>query len=63
MKFWMSRLMFTADNQALVFWVEDWMTLNRELSDFKDRWRERQRRMREERPTTSVANQLMRKKR
>lgn len=62
MKFWMSRLMFTADNQALVFWVEDWMTLNRELSDFKDRWRERQRRMREEHPTTSVANQLMRKK-
>ena len=33
--------MFTPDNRALVLWVEDWMMLNRELSDFKDRWRER----------------------
>jgi hypothetical protein len=62
MKFWMSRLMFTPDNRSLVFWVEDWMTLNRELSDFKDRWRERQRHIREGQPTTSVASQVMRKK-
>lgn len=41
LKFWMSNLMFTPDNRSLVLWVEDWMTLNRELSDFKDRWRER----------------------
>ena len=41
MKFWMGNLMFTPDNRALVLWVEDWMALNRELSDFRDRWRER----------------------
>jgi hypothetical protein len=41
LKFWMSNLMFTPGNDGLVLWVEDWMTLNRELADFKDRWRER----------------------
>ena len=41
LKFWMSNLMFTPDNSGLVLWVKDWMTLNRELADFKDRWRER----------------------
>lgn len=62
MKFWMSRLMFTPDNRSLVFWVEDWMALNRELSDYKDRWRERQRRAREGQRTISVASQVVRKK-
>ena len=62
MKFWMSRLMFTPDNRALVLWVEDWMTLNRELSDYKDRWRERQLRARQSQPSASVASQVMRKK-
>jgi hypothetical protein len=41
MKFWMTNLMFTPDGQGLVLWVQDWMTLNRELSDFKDKWRDR----------------------
>ncbi len=43
MRFWLGNLVFSADKRALVLWVEDWMTLNRELSDFKDRWRERER--------------------
>jgi hypothetical protein len=62
MRFWMGRLMLTPDDRALVLWVEDWMTLNRELSDYRDRWRERQRRAREGQRTTSVASQVMRKK-
>jgi hypothetical protein len=41
MKFWMTNLMFTPDGQGLVLWVQDWMTLNRELSDYKDKWRDR----------------------
>jgi hypothetical protein len=43
MRFWLGNLVFSADKRALVLWVEEWMTLNRELSDFKDRWRERER--------------------
>ncbi|GEM_PF-3311492 len=42
MRFWLGNLVFSADKRALVLWVEEWMTLNRELSDFKDRWRERE---------------------
>ena len=41
LKFWMTNLMFTPDGRGIVLWVEDWMTLNRELSDFKDKWRNR----------------------
>ena len=41
MRFWLGNLVFSSDNRALVLWVEDWMTLNREISDYKDRWRER----------------------
>jgi hypothetical protein len=41
LKFWLSNLMVTPDDRGLVLWVEDWMTLNRELGDFKDRWRGR----------------------
>jgi hypothetical protein len=61
MKFWMSRLMFTADQRGLVLWVEDWMTLNRELNDFKDRWRER-RLGRDEGTPASLYSQVMRDK-
>ncbi len=61
MKFWMSKLMFTADNRGLVLWVEDWMTLNRELSDFKDRWRERKLK-RDEGTPASLYGQVMRDK-
>ena len=41
MKFWMGDLMFTPDDRSLVLWVGDWMSLNRELSDYLDRWRAR----------------------
>jgi hypothetical protein len=46
MRFWLGNLVFSADNRALVLWVEDWMELNREISDYKDRWRERQKQAR-----------------
>ena len=42
LKFWLGNLMVTPDHRGLVLWVEDWMTLNRELGDFKDRWRDHQ---------------------
>lgn len=62
LKFWMGRLMLTPDHRALVLWVEDWMGLNRDLSTYKDQWRERQRRAREGQRSASVASQVMRKK-
>ena len=46
MRFWLGNLVFAPDSRALVLWVEDWMGLNRELSDYKDRWRERARQAR-----------------
>lgn len=46
MRFWLGNLVFASDNRALVLWVADWMELNRELSDYKDRWRERQKQAR-----------------
>ena len=60
MKFWMSNLMFTPDGRGLVLWVEDWMTLNRELSDFKDRWRDR--RLGRDESSASLYSQVMRDK-
>jgi len=42
MRFWLGRLVFSSDNRALVLWVDDWMALNREISDYKDHWRERE---------------------
>jgi len=60
MKFWMSSLMFTPDGRGLVLWVEDWMTLNRELSDYKDRWRDR--RLGRDESSTSLYSQVMRDK-
>jgi hypothetical protein len=53
--------MFTSDNRGLVLWVEDWMTLNRELGDFKDRWRDRKT-GRDEGPAASLYGQIMRDK-
>ena len=47
MRFWLGNLVFSSDNRALVLWVDDWMALNRELSDYKDRWRERRKQTRE----------------
>jgi hypothetical protein len=41
LKFWMTNLMFTPDGRGIVVWVQDWMTLNREFGDFKDKWRDR----------------------
>ena len=61
LKFWLSNLMFTSDNRGLVLWVEDWMTLNRELGDFKDRWRDRKT-GRDEGPAASLYGQIMRDK-
>ncbi len=43
MRFWLGNLVFAPDGLALVLWVDDWMGLNRELTDFKDRWRDRKR--------------------
>ena len=61
LKFWLSNLMFTADNRGLVLWVEDWMTLNRELGDFRDRWRDRKT-GRDDGPSASLYGQIMRDK-
>jgi hypothetical protein len=54
MRFWLGNLVFAPDNQALVLWVEDWMGLNGELSDYKDRWRERKRQAQGNAPRASV---------
>jgi len=54
MRFWLGNLMFAPDNRALVLWVEDWMGLNGELSDYKDRWRERKRQAQGNAPRASV---------
>jgi len=58
MRFWLGNLVFSADNRALVLWVEDWMTLNRELSDYKDRWRERKRQMQSATPSASLYQEV-----
>ena len=42
LKWWMPEVMFSPDSVGLVLWVADWMTLNREIGDFKDRRREAQ---------------------
>jgi hypothetical protein len=42
LKLWMPEVMFSPDSVGLVLWVADWMTLNREIGDFKDRRREAQ---------------------
>jgi hypothetical protein len=40
LKLWIPGVMFSPTGDGLVLWVKDWMLLNRELSDYKDRWRE-----------------------
>jgi len=40
LRLWIPDVMFSPDSRGLVLWVKDWMLLNRELTDFKDRWRD-----------------------
>ena len=58
LRFWLGKLLF-GSNKSLVLWVEDWMTLNRELSDYKDRWRTRQQQARSGSPSGNLYNQVM----
>ena len=57
LKLWIPSVMFSPDGTGLVLWVQDWMALNRELSDFKDRRREA--RMAPQ-PDTSLYNRMKR---
>jgi hypothetical protein len=61
MRFWLGNLVFASDNRALVLWVEDWMGLNRELSDYKDRWRERQKQARDSGQTANLYREVLKK--
>ena len=58
LRFWLGKLLFGSD-RSLVLWVEDWMALNRELSDYKDRWRTRQQQARGGTPSGRLYNQVM----
>jgi hypothetical protein len=40
LKLWVPDVMFLPGHDGLILWVADWMSFNRELSDFKDRWRQ-----------------------
>ena len=40
LKLWIPDVMFSPDGAGLVLWVTDWMALNRELRDFRDRRRD-----------------------
>ena len=40
LRWWIPDVMFSPEGDGLVLWVPDWMTLNREISDFIDRRRE-----------------------
>jgi len=62
MRFWLGNLVLSSDNRALVLWVEDWMALNRDLSDYKDRWRERQKQMREGGQSANLYTEVIKKK-
>ena len=61
MRFWLGNLVFSSDNRALVLWVEDWMTLNREISDYKDRWRDRKKQAREGGQPANVYREVLKK--
>jgi hypothetical protein len=61
MRFWLGNLVFSSDNRALVLWVEDWMTLNREISDYKDRWRERKKQARAGGQSASLYREVVKK--
>ena len=58
LRFWLGKLLFGSD-KSLVLWVEDWMTLNRELSDYKDRWRMRQQQARGTAPSSNLYTQVV----
>ena len=40
LRWWIPDVMFSPQGDGLVLWVPDWMTLNREISDFVDRRRD-----------------------
>ena len=61
MRFWLGNLVFSSDNRALVLWVEDWMALNREISDYKDRWRERKKQARDGGQSASLYREVLKK--
>jgi hypothetical protein len=61
MRFWLGNLVFSSDNRALVLWVEDWMALNREISDYKDRWRERKKQARESGQPANLYREVVKK--
>ena len=61
MRFGLGNLVFATDNRALVLWVADWMTLNREISDYKDRWRERQKQARARTQPANLAGNAVKK--
>jgi hypothetical protein len=61
MRFWLGNLVFSPDSRGLVLWVEDWMTLNRELSDYKDRWRERRKQARQRDSGANLYQQVIAK--
>jgi hypothetical protein len=58
LRFWLGKLLF-GSKKSLVLWVEDWMTLNRELSDYKDRWRARQQQARSGTPSGNLYTQVV----
>jgi len=61
MRFWLGNLVFSSDNRALVLWVEDWMALNREISDYKDRWRERKKQARDGSQPVNLYREVLKK--
>jgi hypothetical protein len=61
MRFWLGNLVFSADNRALVLWVDDWMDLNREISDYKDRWRARQKQARDGGQSANLYRDVLKK--
>jgi hypothetical protein len=61
MRFWLGNLVFSSDNRALVLWVADWMALNREISDYKDRWRERKKQAREGGQSANLYREVLKK--
>ncbi len=61
LRFWLGNVVISSDNRALVLWVEDWMTLNREISDYKDRWRERKKQAREGGQSANLYREVVKK--
>ncbi len=61
MRFWLGNLVFSSDNRALVLWVQDWMDLNREISDYKDRWRDRKKQARDGGQTANLYREVLKK--